>query len=64
MTSPPRFIRTRYRREILDHLGTCPVCGYPSQAHVVTTEFLSGDHESTLFVTCGLSCGWQQSTPS
>ncbi|MGW4241879.1 hypothetical protein [Nocardia sp. NPDC004722] len=59
MTDLPRFIESRYVRDLLDHVGTCPACGYPSQAHSTTTVFLGGDHESAVTVSCAMACGWQ-----
>ena len=50
------------RREVLDHFGSCPECGYAAQAFIVTTSFADGSVKVTTVGACGLPCGWSGPT--
>ncbi len=52
------FVVTRRRREVLNHFGSCPACGYATQAFLVTTSYADGRTVVTSQGTCGLPCGW------
>lgn len=64
LTDPRRIIETRYVHELLDHIGVCAECGYPSQAHTDTRVFLGGGHESVTTIECGIGCGWRETRPA
>ncbi|AHH17521.1 hypothetical protein [Nocardia nova] len=48
----------RRRREVLDHFGSCPACGYATHAFLVTTSYADGRTVVTTEGVCGLPCGW------
>lgn len=50
------------RREVLDHFGSCPECGYAAQTFIVTTYFADGAVRVTTVGCCGLTCGWSGPT--
>ncbi|NQE68966.1 hypothetical protein NG2371_03430 [Nocardia gamkensis] len=49
-------------RDLLDYFAKCPRCGYPLQASETTRSFTRGLVERTVFRTCGLPCGWSDSS--
>ncbi len=49
-------------RDLLDYFAKCPRCGYAVQASETTRSFSRGLVERTVFRTCGLPCGWHDSS--
>jgi len=49
-------------RDIVDHFAACPQCGYSIQASETLMRFSKGNVQRTLFRTCGLPCGWDETT--
>ncbi|MEV0355713.1 hypothetical protein AB0H71_06560 [Nocardia sp. NPDC050697] len=47
-------------RDVLDHFGKCPRCGYPAQESETVRTFQRGFTERIRFRTCGLPCGWTE----
>ncbi|AHH18429.1 hypothetical protein NONO_c36420 [Nocardia nova SH22a] len=48
----------QHRREVLDHFGSCPECGYAAHAFLVATVYADGKTSITSEGVCGLPCGW------
>ena len=48
--------------DILDYFAKCPHCGYAIQASEIRRRFSRGLIERTLHRTCGLPCGWSESS--
>jgi len=57
----PLVVETR-RREVLNHFGSCPRCGYMAHAFLVTTFYADGRTVVTTEGLCGLTCGWSGTT--
>jgi hypothetical protein len=51
-------------RDVLDYFESCPRCGYPAQSSETLRRFSKGFTERNLFRTCGLPCGWFDSSTS
>lgn len=49
-------------RDLLDYFAKCPRCGYAVQASETTRAFSRGLVERRVFRTCGLPCGWHDSS--
>lgn len=49
-------------REVLDHFGTCPECGYAVQAFITATYYADGRTTVGTLGSCGLPCGWSGHT--
>lgn len=58
--SPPQpsTIVDQQRKEVLNHFGSCPVCGYAAHAFLVSTSYSDGRTKITSEGACGLPCGW------
>ncbi|MBH0778061.1 hypothetical protein [Nocardia bovistercoris] len=48
--------------DILDYFAKCPHCGYAIQATETVKTYSRGLIERTIYHTCGLPCGWHDST--
>lgn len=48
-------------REVLEHFGKCPRCGYAAQVTETVKTYSTFRAERMLFHTCGLPCGWTMS---
>ncbi|MEU4812929.1 hypothetical protein AB0H20_27305 [Nocardia fluminea] len=49
-------------REVLNHFGTCPRCGYAAQAFVKRTAYADGRVIFSTSGLCALPCGWSGPT--
>jgi hypothetical protein len=49
-------------RDLLNYFAKCPHCGYAVQASETTRAFSRGLVERRVFRTCGLPCGWHDSS--
>ncbi|MFD4401246.1 hypothetical protein ACFWPH_00645 [Nocardia sp. NPDC058499] len=49
-------------RDVVDHFAACPHCGYSVEASETLMRFSKGHVQRTLFRTCGLPCGWDETT--
>ncbi|MET9214702.1 MULTISPECIES: hypothetical protein [unclassified Nocardia] len=49
-------------REVLDHFGTCPRCGYAEHAFLKKTAYADGRVVVSTVGLCGLPCGWSGPT--
>jgi hypothetical protein len=55
------FVVKRRQREVLNHFGSCPECGYPTQAFLIATFYADGRSVVTTRGTPPLPCGWSGS---
>ncbi|MFE3320130.1 hypothetical protein [Nocardia sp. NPDC059195] len=58
---PGEVVRTT-SYDLLDYFAKCPRCGYAAQASETVRAYSSGLVERGLYRTCGLPCGWHDST--
>lgn len=58
---PGEVVRTM-SHDLLDYFAKCPQCGYAAQASETVRAFSSGLVERRLYRTCGMPCGWHDSS--
>lgn len=56
------LVINKQMREILNHFGCCPECGYAAHAFLVTTTYVDGRTTISTVGSCGLPCGWSGPT--
>lgn len=57
-----RLVVQQQTREVLNHFGSCPECGYAANAFMNVTYYADGTATVTTRGTCGLPCGWSGPT--
>ncbi|MET8427680.1 hypothetical protein [Nocardia sp. NPDC004860] len=56
------FVVEQKWREVLDHFGLCPECGYTAHAFIATARHVDGTTKVMTVGSCGLPCGWSGPT--